>query len=114
MFLAPLQRLDGVFTLGGIAHSAHQKVAVVAPLNEVVLGALANGFDSEGLIVGSGEDNNGNSRRAGVGAHERVESALVGQGQVQQDDIEILRVELAEGVLESGYMREPNAAGADV
>jgi hypothetical protein len=114
MFLASLKSLNGVLALGGVAHGAHQQIAVDASLDQVVLGALANGLDSESFIVGAGEDDDGDAGRLGVGAHERLDPVDAGQGQVEQDDIEILSLELEEGVFEARYMRKFDAAGGDI
>src|SRR5258708_36995157 len=77
VLLAPLQRFDGVFALRRVAHGAQEQITVGASFDEVILGALANGFDGEGFIVETREDDNWNPGCAGMSPNQRVEPALV-------------------------------------
>ena len=54
VFLAALQRFQCPRALGGVAHAAHQKIAIHAPLDQIILRPGSYGFNSQRLIVESG------------------------------------------------------------
>ena len=61
------------------------------PLQQIVLGAIADRFNAQLLIVETGQDNDRNMPRRAAGPRERLEPGAVGQPKIQQYRVDVAR-----------------------
>jgi hypothetical protein len=73
-------------------------------LDQVVLRALADGGPGGDLVVEAGEDDDGQVRRGGVRAHDRLQAARVRERQIEQDEVERAALQRREPVGEPGHV----------
>ncbi len=86
--LRRLQLVPRLVTLDRVADRARQQIAVHLPLDEIVLRAVAHRRDGQRFIAQAGEHDDRHVGRVGPDRRERAEAGAVGQGQVEQDDVD--------------------------
>ena len=76
-------------------------------LDQVVLGAFANGLNAHGLVFQAGQDNDGQVGRRGVGPLQRGYAHAVRQPQIEQDGIDLSSLlQIFRGLLQTFDVRD--------
>ncbi len=111
MLLAPFQRLDRPAALGSVADGPDQQLAVDVSLHQIVLSAGANGPHGQSFIIVTGEHDDRNLGRLGVGAHQGVEPVGVGEREIQQHDVERVAAQAVQRGRETVHLHHSQVTG---
>ena len=107
----PLELFLVAFALDGILHRAQQQFPVDLALDEVILRAALDRGQCQRLVVGAGEDDDGDFGRMRVDLGERLEAQAVGQRQVEQHEGDIAAGKRLETAREAVGVLEPESGG---
>ncbi len=83
-----LQRQLQPFSFQSVMDGPHQHARPGLALYQVVLGALADGLDPDGLVLQARENNDGQVRSGVNGPFQRGQTRAIRQRQVEQDGID--------------------------
>jgi len=99
----------GALALDRVTDRPHHQLGLELALEQVILSALLHRGDRGLLVLEAGDDNDRHVRRVVADAAHNVEAAGVGKPEVEQDDIDRLSREFAQGGLQppAGAKPEP-------
>jgi hypothetical protein len=72
----------------GMRYVPDQQVACASALDQVILSAVADGFEGHRFAIGGTEDNYRNPGATAAESQEGVDAPTVGQGQIEQHDVD--------------------------